>query len=144
MTIAMKEKRVFPGRRVRILIADDQAHVRKGLQVVLELEEDFEVVGTAANGVEAVELAERLNPDVILMDLSMPYLDGLEATRCIRDRKLPGLVFLLITPSVSMPQWQVEQAQVAAVIDKGTPDAGLSQAIRSAMLSEFQSGRTAP
>lgn len=68
---------------IKVAIADDHAVVRRGLQELLRLEADMEVVGTAADGREACELAERTTPDVILMDLSMPLMDGIEATRSI-------------------------------------------------------------
>jgi DNA-binding NarL/FixJ family response regulator len=66
---------------VRVLIADDQALVRAGFKMILDAEDDLEVVGEAADGAEAVELARRLKPDVVLMDIRMPQLDGIEATR---------------------------------------------------------------
>lgn len=64
----------------RILVVDDQALVRGGFHMILEAEDDFEVVGEAADGLEALEAAERLRPDVFLMDIRMPHLDGVEAT----------------------------------------------------------------
>jgi DNA-binding NarL/FixJ family response regulator len=138
----MEKETVSSGERVRILIADDQANVRKGLQVVLQLEDGLEVVGTAANGLEAVELAERLSPDVILMDLSMPYLDGFEAMRRIRDKKLPTLVIALTTHSDPVSQEAAERAGAVALIEKGAPDSGLVQIIRSVCRTRPSTGQS--
>ena len=82
--------------RVRILIAEDQALVRRGTAVLLSMEQDMEVVGQACDGVEAVAMAEQLHPDVVLMDLHMPRLGGVAATREI-TRTLPGTQILVLT-----------------------------------------------
>jgi DNA-binding NarL/FixJ family response regulator len=82
--------------RVRILIAEDQALVRRGTAVLVSLEPDMELVGQACDGVEAVEMATRLRPDVVLMDLHMPRLSGVAATREI-TRTLPGTQVLVLT-----------------------------------------------
>ena len=66
---------------IRILLADDQTVIRDGLKVILETQNDLRVVAEAANGAEAVELAKRCAPDVVVMDIRMPYMDGIEATR---------------------------------------------------------------
>jgi DNA-binding NarL/FixJ family response regulator len=92
---------VTPGERInhpaiRIVIAEDQALVRRGAAILLSMEPDMEVVGQARNGVEAVELAQLLHPDVILMDLHMPLKGGVAATREI-TRDLPSTQVLVLT-----------------------------------------------
>ena len=82
---------------IRVLLADDQALVRGGFRMILEARDDFEVVGEAANGAEAVELAQRVQPDVILMDVRMPVLDGVEATRRLVASGSPARVLILTT-----------------------------------------------
>ncbi|MYS23342.1 two component transcriptional regulator, LuxR family [Streptomyces sp. DvalAA-14] len=84
------------GTRIRVLIADDQRVVRDGLVLLIGMLDGIEVVGAASNGSEAVELAERLRPDVVLMDLNMPVLDGVAATALLRER-LPDLPVLVLT-----------------------------------------------
>ena len=84
-----------PGR-IRVLIADDQRVVRDGLSMLVGLIEDVDVVGTACDGGEAIRLAESHHPDVILMDLRMPDVDGIAATADLRDR-LPGAQVLVLT-----------------------------------------------
>jgi two-component system, NarL family, response regulator NreC len=81
--------------RIRLLICDDHPLFREGLRAILREQTAFEVVGDAKNGNEAVESARRLRPDVVLMDIDMPELSGLEATRRIVDAKLPGKVLIL-------------------------------------------------
>src|SRR5450432_578458 len=82
--------------KVRVLIAEDQALVRRGTSVLLSMEPDMEVVGQACDGVEAVAMAGELRPDVVLMDLHMPRLSGVAATREI-TRSLPGTQVLVLT-----------------------------------------------
>ena len=82
--------------RIRILIVDDHAVVRKGLAMVLRLEPDFEVVGEAGDGHKAVELARRLRPDLVLLDLVMPGMSGEETARALRAA-VPGVRVLVLT-----------------------------------------------
>ena len=83
-------------KAIRVLIADDHEVVRRGLRAFLELDSGLEVVGEAVNGAQAVHLAHRLRPDVVLMDLAMPELDGIAATEVIH-RELPGTNFVVLT-----------------------------------------------
>lgn len=82
--------------RIRVLVADDQALIRRGMTLMLSVQSDMEVVGQAADGVEAVEMAERLRPDVVLMDLHMPRKGGVAATREI-TLSLPNTHVLVLT-----------------------------------------------
>jgi len=82
---------------IRVLVADDQALVREGLVTLLGLVEGIDVVGAAANGEEAVKLVEELNPDVVLMDLRMPRMDGVEATRHILAAGRRARILVLTT-----------------------------------------------
>lgn len=82
--------------RARILIVDDHEIFRKGLRSVLEPRAEFEICGEATNGLEAVERAKQLQPDVILMDISLPQIDGLEATGIIRSQ-LPNTQILILS-----------------------------------------------
>jgi DNA-binding NarL/FixJ family response regulator len=82
---------------IRVVVADDQAVVRAGFHTILDAQPDIDVVGEAADGQEAVELAARLRPDVVLMDIRMPRVDGLEATRRLTARGEPVKVLVLTT-----------------------------------------------
>ena len=85
-------------RRIRVLLADDHAVMREGLQLMLERSEEFEVVGHARDGVEAVKAASELSPDVIVMDVMMPKKDGVEACREIME-SLPDTRVIMLTAS---------------------------------------------
>ena len=82
---------------IRVLIADDQTLVRGGFRVILESQPDIEVVGEAGDGVEALTLARELRPDVVLVDIRMPGMDGLEATRLLAADPDPPRILVLTT-----------------------------------------------
>lgn len=81
---------------IRVLIADDQALIRDGLQTIIEMEDDMEVAGVAEDGHEACELTVRLKPDLVLMDIKMPRMNGIESTRWIK-KHVPDTVVLILT-----------------------------------------------
>jgi DNA-binding NarL/FixJ family response regulator len=82
---------------IRVLIADDQALVRSGFRMILEAQGDIEVVGEATNGAEAIELALRLKPNVVLMDIRMPEVDGIQATRVLCEKGSDATRVLILT-----------------------------------------------
>lgn len=83
--------------KIKIVVADDQSLMREGLSTILDLEEDIEVLGAAANGREALELCRRLDPDIVLMDIRMPEMDGVEATELIKAEGLKARVIVVTT-----------------------------------------------
>lgn len=86
-------------RKVKILLADDHSLFREGVRSLLEEQEDIEIVGEAEDGLEVTRLASKLNPSVILMDINMPIMDGVEATRIIlRDHGSIGIIILTMYP----------------------------------------------
>jgi DNA-binding NarL/FixJ family response regulator len=110
--------------RVRVLAADDQRVVREGLAMLLGLLPDVEVVGTAADGEEVLALAGELKPDVILMDLRMPRMDGVEATRRLRERD-PGVKVVVLTTYAD--DRSVLDALRAGALGYLTKDAGAAE-----------------
>jgi DNA-binding NarL/FixJ family response regulator len=115
---------------MRVLICDDQAITRDGLALLLEMEPDLSVVGTAQNGFEAVALAQRLRPDLVLMDLKMPGLNGVEATRRIREQLPTTRVLVLTTYDDDAWLFDAIRAGAAGYLLKDTPRAELLRALR--------------
>ncbi|MFK0242215.1 response regulator [Microbacterium sp. NPDC090281] len=118
------------GAAIRLLIADDQALVRGALGALLELEPDLAVIGMASDGAEAVRLAEELRPDVCLMDIQMPGMDGVEATRRIREVS-EGTGVLVVT-TFARPGYlrSALDAGASGFIVKDTPAEQLAEAVR--------------
>jgi len=116
---------------VRVLIVDDQSLVRAGFRMILEAESDVEVVGEAADGVEAIAAAAELDPDVILMDVRMPNVDGLEATRRLLEGKDVGpRVLILTTFDLDEYVYEALRAGASGFLLKDTPPEQLVEAIR--------------
>ena len=105
-------------RPARVLIADDEPLFIESVEALLAHDERVEVVGTAMNGQDAVDLAVALEPDVTLMDISMPMLDGIEATRQIRERLPAACVLVLTGSSISAEIDRARQAGVTAFLTK--------------------------
>jgi DNA-binding NarL/FixJ family response regulator len=117
---------------IRVLLVDDQALVRAGFQALLDAQEDIDVVGEAADGLEAVELAKKLRPDVILMDIRMPVLDGLAATRQIAQDKALDAVRIVILTTFELDEYVFEaiRAGAAGFLVKDTKPGDLIEAVR--------------
>ena len=116
---------------IRVLIADDQALVRGGFHSILAGQDDIEVVGEAEDGNAAVELTERLRPDVVLMDIRMPGIDGIEATRRIAARGLVTRVLVLTTFDVDDYVYEAMKAGASGFLLKTAPPRQLSDAVRT-------------
>ena len=116
---------------IRVLLVDDQAILRQGLKTLLELEPDLEIVGDGANGQVAVELVQQLSPDVVLMDIRMPVMDGVAATRAIH-RQFPTVKVLILT-TFDDDDYVSEALRVGAIgyLLKDTPSEELANAIRA-------------
>jgi two-component system nitrate/nitrite response regulator NarL len=118
-------------RVIRVLIADDEPLFTEMLQALLQVEEGIEVVGTAQHGRQAVELAHDLDPDLIVMDVSMPVMDGIDATRAIREQN-PTATILILTGGSSITEIdQARAAGAAAYLTKDRIGAELIDEIRS-------------
>jgi len=117
--------------RIRVLIADDHAIVREGVRALLTLSDDIEVVGEAANGIEAIEAARALSPDVILMDIAMPGLGGLEATLEIRKENPAARILVLTQYEDREYIRRFLKAGVSGYVLKKAAGADLTSAIRA-------------
>lgn len=118
--------------KITLLLVDDEASVRRGLRMRLELEPDVEVIGEAADGENAVRLAESLAPSVVVMDVEMPVMNGIQATSEIASRSPRVAVVVLSMHDDVATQRKVRQAGAAAFVAKHRMDDGLINAIREA------------
>ncbi|OGO47427.1 MAG: DNA-binding response regulator [Chloroflexi bacterium RBG_16_64_32] len=123
-------------KKIRVVLADDHAVLRAGLRALLSLEADMEVVGEAGNGREAMELAQSLTPDVIVMDISMPEVDGLAAARGIHEMELPCHIVILTVHAEEDYLFQTLQMGASGYVLKSSADRELMDAIRAAHRGE--------
>jgi NarL family two-component system response regulator LiaR len=131
----MKDK---PAGRVRVMVVDDHAIVREGLRTFLEMLPDIELVGEAANGEEALAVAERVKPDVVLLDLVMPVMDGIEAVGRLRAQS-PGVKVIALTSfSEDDKLYPAIKAGASAYLLKDVGPQELAEAIRAAARGEMR------
>jgi DNA-binding NarL/FixJ family response regulator len=116
---------------IRVILADDHAVVRAGLKAVLSTAKDIEVIGEAKNGNEAVALAERFKPDIVVMDLSMPDLDGTAATKQIVEKQIPTKVLVLTMHAEEDYLVPLMEAGAAGYLVKSAADRELVDAVRA-------------
>jgi DNA-binding NarL/FixJ family response regulator len=123
-------------RPVRVLLVDDQPLLRTGFRMVLGAEDDLDIVGEAGDGAEAVDLARRLLPDVVLMDIRMPRMDGVAATRAIVEARLPVRVLILTTFDLDEYVVGALRAGASGFLAKDVPAEDLVAAIRTVAAGE--------
>jgi DNA-binding NarL/FixJ family response regulator len=122
---------------IRVLLVDDQPIVRAGFRMILRDEDDIEVVGEAGTGAQALELAERLEPDVVVMDIRMPVLDGVEATRRMTaDRRLGARVLILTTFDADEHVVEAIRAGASGFLLKDTTPEAFVEAVRTVAAGE--------
>ncbi|MDJ1132081.1 response regulator [Streptomyces iconiensis] len=118
---------------IRVLVCDDQVLVRTGLVTIIDAQPDLEVVGECADGQAAVDLARRLRPDVVVMDVRMPVLDGIDATRLLAGAGLPDPVKVLVVTTFNLDEYvyQALRAGASGFLLKDAPPAQLPHGIRT-------------
>lgn len=121
---------------IRLVIADDHELMRGGLRTMLEAQDDMEVVGEAAEGGEAVELALGLRPDVVIMDIRMPGMDGIQATRRLAEHGVAARVLVLTTFDLDEYVWEALRAGAGGFLLKDAPPRQLAEGVRTVARGE--------
>jgi DNA-binding NarL/FixJ family response regulator len=116
---------------VRVVLVDDQALIRTGFKMILETEDDIEVVGEASDGEQAISMTRSVRPDVVLMDVQMPTMDGLEATgRIVQDASIPSRIVILTTFERDDYVFEALRAGASGFLLKNAPSEELVHAVR--------------
>ncbi len=116
--------------KIKVIIADDSDFVRDGMRIILSVDEEFEVLGCAANGKEAIALGEKTPPDVFLMDIQMPQMDGIEATKYIVEHELGKVLILTTFDDYNLLQQALKNGAKGYLVKNHTPE-HLKQMIKS-------------
>lgn len=116
--------------KIKVIIADDSDFVRDGMKIILDVDDDFEVVGVASNGLEAIELAQKEAPDIFLMDIQMPEMDGIEATKIIVEKGLGKVLILTTFDDDELVKQALKNGAKGYLIKNHTPE-HLKQMIKS-------------
>ena len=116
--------------KIKVIIADDSDFVRDGMKIILDVDDEFEVLGCASNGREAIEIAEKNKPDVFLMDIQMPVMDGIEATKEIVEKDLGKVLILTTFDDDDLVRRALANGAKGYLIKNHTPD-HLKQMIKS-------------
>lgn len=123
-------------KNVRIVLADDHLVVRQGLQAILETEDDFEIVGQASNGLEACALYESLQPDILVLDLRMPEMNGFEVVRSLNQRKPKPHILVMTTYDSDEDIWRCIKAGAQGYLLKDASYEQIFEAIRTVAAGE--------
>ena len=116
--------------KIKVIIADDSDFVRDGMKIILDVDDDFEVIGSASNGREAIEIAEKQKPDVFLMGIQMPEMDGIEATKYIVEHNLGKVLILTTFDDDDLVKRALKNGAKGYLIKNHTPE-HLKQMIKS-------------
>ena len=130
MTVSQAHHPPMITAKITVLIVDNLPHVRQSLRTLLQLTEGLEIVGEAANGLEAVQMAAQIRPDIVIMDLKMPAMDGFEATRQIKARHLAKRVIALTLYGNQHHRERAAQVGFDAFAEKGMAIDTLVEVIR--------------